>query len=268
MNHEEIKIDLEVTQLDQSETVQLQKQNEIDKDQMLYPEYQNMADDPKSKMFETKDDGVTPMTFSGPKPKYKLFRSASVECERKLYDPITEYVFKKYLDDNCEFCKHAKLQTETNLCKAISICNFKMEYFEGCGKQFCKLHGLPHVFDIPEDDLVVYPYTQEEQAMNLQKVNEELPIEQFDDIFPTEVRFCNSCEDQFKYALKKRKWMPKVKLGLYSFFSIVLIVVLINVYLYVSEYIADQNERARCVIGSIPHLFGQCENKYSLEYKE
>jgi len=46
---------------------------------------------------------------SSPKGDYKLFRSASMEVERKLYDPITEYVFKKYLDDNCEFCKHSKL---------------------------------------------------------------------------------------------------------------------------------------------------------------
>jgi len=62
--------------------------------------------------------------------------------------------------------------------------------------------------------------------------------------------------------------MPKIKAVLYTILTVTFLIVAFNVYTYLSEYIADQNEKAKCVIGSIEHLFGLCENKYSIEYRE
>ena len=38
--------------------------------------------------------------------------------------------------------------------KPVSICSYETGSFKGCGKMFCKDHGIPHLL-IPTDDVEV-----------------------------------------------------------------------------------------------------------------
>jgi hypothetical protein len=69
------------------------------------------------------------------------------------------------------------------------------------------------LFELPEDPLVPFPFSSEEQMVNIDRLQQEFQIERYGDIELEEVRFCTECEPKFKEALRKRKSMPLIKIG-------------------------------------------------------